>query len=67
MTPILHLLFSCAQGWGAFVFWQLSKKEVRKAGLMHFDLLARDELIDEQAGVNGKRERECTIAITEVA
>lgn len=67
MTPILHLLFGCAQGWGAFVFWQLWKKEARKAGLMHFDLLARDELINEQAEVNGKRERECTITITEVA
>lgn len=30
-TPILHLLFSAAQAWGAYVFWQLSKKEKRKA------------------------------------
>lgn len=31
VTPILHLLFSCAQLWGAWVFWNLSKKEARKA------------------------------------
>lgn len=31
VTPILHILFSCAQAWGAWVFWQLSKKEARKA------------------------------------
>lgn len=31
VTPILHLLFSCAQIWGAWVFWNLSKKEARKA------------------------------------
>ena len=31
VTPILHILFSCAQGWGAYVFWQLSRKEGRKA------------------------------------
>lgn len=32
VTPILHFLFSCAQGWGAWVFWNLSRKEARKAG-----------------------------------
>lgn len=32
VTPILHLLFSCAQAWGAWVFWNLSRKEARKAG-----------------------------------
>ncbi|KAK5090683.1 hypothetical protein LTR05_000858 [Lithohypha guttulata] len=31
VTPILHVLFSCAQLWGAWVFWNLSKKEARKA------------------------------------
>lgn len=31
VTPVLHLLFSCAQLWGAWVFWNLSKKEARKA------------------------------------
>jgi len=31
VTPILHLLFSCAQAWGAWVFWNLSRKEGQKA------------------------------------
>lgn len=44
VTPILHFLFSCAQGWGAWVFWQLSKKEARKAaGLLTSGMLPLDE------------------------
>lgn len=34
VTPLLHLLFSCAQLWGAWVFWNLSKKEARKASAL---------------------------------
>lgn len=44
VTPILHALFSCAQLWGAWVFWGLSKKEARKAaGLITAGALADEE------------------------
>lgn len=29
-TPLLHFLFSAAQLWGAYIFWQLKQKERRK-------------------------------------
>lgn len=44
VTPILHALFSCAQLWGAWVFWNLSKKEARKAA----GLIASGPLADEE-------------------
>lgn len=50
VTPILHFLFSCAQGWGAWVFWQLSKKEARKAaGLLSSGMLPFDEESSEKS------------------
>lgn len=50
VTPILHLLFSCAQAWGAWVFWNLSKKEARKAaGLLKSEpVLVSEEGLDKQ-------------------
>jgi hypothetical protein len=29
VTPLLHILFSIAQLWGAIVFWRIAKKELR--------------------------------------
>lgn len=50
VTPILHLLFSCAQIWGAWVFWNLSKKEARKAAglLKSGPLPVSDELVGQE-------------------
>lgn len=47
VTPILHVLFSCAQIWGAWVFWNLSKKEARKAAglLKSGPVLVSDEVV----------------------
>lgn len=50
VTPILHLLFSCAQLWGAWVFWNLSKKEARKArGLIKSGpiVVSEEALVDD--------------------
>jgi hypothetical protein len=30
VTPSLHLLFTTAQLWGAWVFWQIAQREYRK-------------------------------------
>lgn len=61
VTPVLHVLFSCAQGWGAWVFWQLSKKEARKAA----GLLSPNVLQDcEQAEPTPSQEKGKTPTIT---
>ena len=31
VTPILHVLFSCAQLWGVWIFWQLAKQQRAKS------------------------------------
>jgi hypothetical protein len=31
VTPSLHVLFTLAQLWGAYVFWIIAKKEARKS------------------------------------
>ena len=55
VTPILHVLFSCAQGWGAYVFWQLSKKEARKAaGLIGSGSIQPEERTEDETVLKGK-------------
>lgn len=50
VTPILHMLFTCAQLWGAWVFWNLSKKESRKAAGL---LKTKSVMVSEEGLVTG--------------
>lgn len=71
VTPILHVLFSCAQGWGAWVFWQLSKKEARKAKNLivssvmetskDASVIEESEQKDPEVSVNELRRRSMTV------
>lgn len=59
VTPILHLLFSCAQIWGAWVFWNLSKKEARKAaGLLKSGPLPVEVSMGEAEEVSASSSKE---------
>lgn len=75
VTPILHLLFSCAQGWGAWVFWQLSKKEARKAaGMIAAGIIEptdKGDVVDDEAekkasGVTVTEVRRRSLAVARV-
>jgi hypothetical protein len=54
VTPSLHVLFTAAQLWGAWVFWIIAKKEARKN---QEQIMAQDEeqsmsgmlVVDEKA------------------
>ena len=41
VTPILHALFSSAQLFGAWIFWQLAKKEKAMINAVEIDLCPR--------------------------
>lgn len=70
VTPILHVLFSCAQLWGAWVFWNLSKKEARKAaGLMKSTpvLVSEEGLFDRDSSseIESKEKKSVETTVTE--